>query len=172
MDMKPIKRQLLGEKTSLKYFCSMNRPGLYIFVILLCLTACTKKETETALQYVPTDSASVNTDKGAHVADEATAQAVLDTARLAFSAGGFEKARTLVKSVRTRYPHALNAREDAILLLDSIEIQEAAAKVARLDATGQTETDEATAIERAKAADKVEYFREKLARDIAMRKKH
>ena len=58
------------------------------------------------------------------------------------------------------------------MLIDSIEILEAAARVARMDATGQTETDEATAIERAKAADKVAFFQEKLARDIAARKNH
>ena len=96
----------------------------------------------------------------------------MDTVRLTFKAGGFEKARNKVKSIRTRFPHALNAREDAILLLDSIEMHEAAARVALLDATGRVETDESMAVERAKAADKVQFFSEKLAYDLAARKQH
>ncbi len=150
-------------------------PRILILISILLttfMTACDNPKAETKTtntpQYVQTQS-EVPDKK---VLDEEEAQAVLDTARLALHAGGFETARAKTKSIRTRFPHALNAREDAILLLDSIEIMEAASKVTRLDATGSVETDESIAVERAKAADKVEFFQEKLARDIAARKTH
>ncbi|MBR1838553.1 MAG: hypothetical protein IJ786_03255 [Bacteroidaceae bacterium] len=150
------------------------RYALFFFVNLsLIFTSCTSKsndDTTTATSSAqPTYAVAQPT---AREVQEAAAQAVLDTARIALRANGFEAARSKAQSIRTRFPKALNAREDAILLIDSAEIFEAAARVARLDGTGLVETDEATAIDRAKAADKLEYFHQKLARDIATRHEH
>lgn len=152
----------------------MNRIPTLLTICVLCLVSCSKKDApqnaETTPQYAPQEASPAS----GHTADadETAAAALLDTARIALQAGGFDTARSKARSVKLRFPHALNAREDAILLLDSIEIFEAAAKVARLDATGHVEADEAIAVERAKAADKVEFFQQKLARDIAARKRH
>ena len=123
-------------------------------------------------QYAPAQPENADSKTDERAAEESAAQAVLDTVRLAFRAGDFETARNEVKSIRTRFPHALNSREDAILLLDSIEMYEAADRVAMLDATGRVETDESVAVERAKAADKVQFFSDKLAHDRAARKQH
>lgn len=152
-----------------------NISGLFLFafsISCLLVASCVSKNEDPVPSTVEQPTSSNPQTSKDFSADEETAQAVLDTARLALQAGGFETALSKARSIRSRYPKALNAREDAILLIDSIEMLEAASRVARMDATRQTETDEATAIERAKAADKVAFFQEKLARDIATRKNH
>ncbi|MBQ7634054.1 MAG: hypothetical protein IJS89_00580 [Bacteroidaceae bacterium] len=152
----------------------MNKTAAFILssFLFLFFSACSSNEAVPAPSATSQPTAAENSASAARTAEESAAQALLDTARLALQAGGFETARTKALGIRKQYPQALNAREDAILLLDSIEMFEAAARVARLDATGSVETDEAIAVERAKAADKVEFFQQKLAHDIAARKTH
>ena len=143
-----------------------------VIATIFGLASCgSKQEAAPAPQYTPTPL-TAETKIAARAVDETAAAAVFDTARLAFHAGGYETAARLARSVRQRYPAALNAREDAILLIDSIEMAEAAVRVARLDATGCVDTDEGVAVERAKAADKVAYYQQKLARDLQARKRH
>ncbi len=152
----------------------MKRYFFLLFISLLLITSCGSQgdKSSASPQYAQPQPPAPPTSADTRQREEAAAQAVLDTARLAFNAGGYDAARNMVKNIRTRFPHALNAREDAILLLDSIEMHEAASRVARLDATGRATTDENIAIERAKAADKVAFYSEKLAHDQAARKQH
>ena len=54
---------------------------------------------------------------------EEKGQQVLNEARTAYAEGRFDAARDSILSLRLRYPMALEARRQAILLMDSVEYQ-------------------------------------------------
>ena len=56
---------------------------------------------------------------------EADGQHCLAIARQALSNGDIDNARAYIDTLRANYPTALNAREEGILLLDSIELAQA-----------------------------------------------
>lgn len=56
---------------------------------------------------------------------EADGQHCLTIARQALSNGDIDNARAYIDTLRANYPTALNAREEGILLLDSIELAQA-----------------------------------------------
>lgn len=58
--------------------------------------------------------------------DEQLGQQMLDEARAAYAEGRFETARDSILSLRKRFPKAFEARRQAILLMDSVELQLAA----------------------------------------------
>lgn len=57
--------------------------------------------------------------------DEALARPLLADARRQLEAGDFCGAKATVKTLRKRYPYALNCRKAGILLMDSIELMAA-----------------------------------------------
>lgn len=106
--------------------------------------------------------------------DEAGGSACLAKARAALTAGNFEAAKAAIDSLRTDWPLAFNAREEGILLLDSIEM-----------ANAKADLDSATSRIAAKAFDvdslnfvkeeaeqKIKFYEKKLEHDKANFKKH
>ena len=103
--------------------------------------------------------------------------ACLGKARAALCAGDTKRVKALVDSLRSEYPMALNAREDAILLLDSANLTEAHEEVSTLEGTLQNarltrigrDTVEFNLDE---AREKVRFFEKKISVDKAKKKTH
>ena len=66
---------------------------------------------------------------------EKNAQKMLDDARFALRHGHYTEARDSILSLRAKYPTAIEARKQGILLLDSIELK--AAQDSLKNATGE-----------------------------------
>ncbi len=54
--------------------------------------------------------------------DEEMGEMMLSQARIAYSKGDYDASRDTILSLRKRFPKALGARAQAILLLDSVEL--------------------------------------------------
>jgi hypothetical protein len=57
----------------------------------------------------------------------------LQTARLAFESGNFNRAKTEIDSIKTLYPKAFDARKEGIRLMQQVELKEQQATLAYLD---------------------------------------
>lgn len=64
---------------------------------------------------------------------EAAGQVYLGRARAALAGGRTVEAKSLIDSLRVRQPMALNAREEGILLLDSVNLKEAHSELDSLE---------------------------------------
>lgn len=98
-------------------------------------------------------------------------------ARASLADADYDLARIYIDSLRERCPMALNAREDGILLLDSIELAQAVeqlqqaeffARQSDLDYIARDSAD--TNLDRAMA--KVKFFQKKIGHDLANKKQH
>lgn len=56
------------------------------------------------------------------LADESAGQAALARARQQLATQHYDSARATIRTMRRAHPHALTAREDGILLMDSIDL--------------------------------------------------
>ncbi len=108
---------------------------------------------------------------------ESDGQRWVSLARASLLDADYELARAYVDSLRKKCPMALNAREDAILLLDSIELGEAREQLHQaefmasqtgLNYIARDSVD--TNLDRAQA--KVRFFEKKLENDRANKKQH
>lgn len=63
-------------------------------------------------------------------------EALIEEARKAYRAGEFEVSIELIDSVRKVYPRAMNAREEGILLKDSVELAKVELDLKSLEANG------------------------------------
>lgn len=126
---------------------------LYISGILLAATACTTSD---------------DTEK--------MGQLYLAQARDYLGFERFAEARAAIDSLRANYPRAFNAREEGILLLDSIDLQEArknleeAQKSLALNPSGAEK--DSIEFDKEEAEQKITFFTKKLAHDKANFKKH
>lgn len=106
--------------------------------------------------------------------DEAGGSACLAKARAALAAGDFAGARNEIDSLRTDWPLAFNAREEGILLLDSIEMANAKADLdseASRIAAKAFDVDSLNFVKE-EAAQKIKFYEKKLEHDKANFKKH
>lgn len=108
---------------------------------------------------------------------EAAGQTCLSDARVALSINDFRKAKSCIDRLRKEYPLALNAREEGILLLDSIDLAEA--RVQLKESEQQANRPNLSNIERDtlginldRAQQKVKFFLKKLEHDKAAIKRH
>ena len=108
---------------------------------------------------------------------EAAGQTCLSDARVALSINDFRKAKSCIDRLRKEYPLALNAREEGILLLDSIDLAEA--RVQLKESERQANRPNLSNIERDtlginldRAQQKVKFFLKKLEHDKAAKKRH
>ena len=108
---------------------------------------------------------------------ERQGQRWLDLARASLRDADYPLARTYVDSLRVRCPLALNAREEAIILLDSINLAEACEQLGEADFLArQTGIDYLardsfeTRLDRAQA--KVRFFERKMQYDKEHKEKH
>lgn len=126
---------------------------LYISGILLAATACTTSD---------------DTEK--------MGQQCLAQARDYLGFERFGEARAAIDSLRANYPRAFNAREEGILLLDSIDLLEArknleeAQKSLALNPSGAEK--DSIEFDKEEAEQKITFFTKKLAHDKANFKKH
>lgn len=101
----------------------------------------------------------------------------LSKARTAFSASNFAKARSFVEELREKHPLALNAREEGILLMDSINLFEAKIKVDRslnilMDNSLPENLRDSTLFDKEEAEQRMRFYTKKLEHDKQMAKKH
>ena len=98
-------------------------------------------------------------------------------ARAAFSASNFAKARSLVEELREKHPLALNAREEGILLMDSINLFEAKFKVDSssrilMDNSLPENLRDSTLLDKEEAEQRMRFYTKKLEHDKQEVKKH
>lgn len=107
---------------------------------------------------------------------ESMGQGFLAQARDYLSFARFSEARAAIDSIRIKYPLAFNAREEGILLLDSIDIAQArdmlqkSVKALALGPKGARR--DSVEFDRDESSQKITFYTKKLAHDKANFKKH
>lgn len=87
----------------------------------------------------------------------------------------YSEARTAIDTLRQKYPLALNAREEGILLLDSIEIADASETLTRMNSmpeNAKTHSADSIELSKGEARLKLEFYTKKLAHDKKNFKTH
>lgn len=109
--------------------------------------------------------------------DLAGAQTCLKASRSLLAQNRLVEAKAMIDTLRSRYPMALNEREEGILLLDSIDLQEARMQLDSLNR--KLERPDLTRIGRDSLAfdqdeirQKVRFFLKKIEVDKARKQKH
>lgn len=69
------------------------------------------------------------------LADESAGRAALARARQQLATQHYDSARATIRTMRRAHPHALTAREDGILLMDSIDIAATRTAIDQLEKT-------------------------------------
>ena len=100
---------------------------------------------------------------------EQEAQGRLSQARAQLSQGAYSKARATVEQMRQDCYLALEARRQGILLMDSIDLADSKALLARVDSAMHTGVDSIGKGEFDEACRKVEFYERKLKHDTAQR---
>ena len=96
---------------------------------------------------------------------EKDAAVCMKNAREQFAAGNFEQARETIVQMREKFPQAITARKQAILLMDSVELEEAREELAHTDSLLRTQSvGNADILD--EACKKVEFYGRKLKHDI------
>ncbi len=96
---------------------------------------------------------------------EKDAAVCMKNAREQFAAGNFEQARETIVQMREKFPQAITARKQAILLMDSVELEEAREELAHTDSLLRTQAvGNADMLD--EACKKVEFYGRKLKHDI------
>lgn len=105
---------------------------------------------------------------------EQTGQMLLAEARAALASGNFEKARSQVEKMRKECTLALNAREEGILLMDSIDLKQAVQQLQRTDSLQLKHPDNAHLLQQSieDLSQKVKFYKRKLEHDKQNRRKH
>jgi len=159
----------------------MNKPQVYSTLSTTVTTAITRIAAVAAIICIIAAGLGINTScsSGEPSAEEIEerGQMWLRKARIALADGDFGLARIFVDSLRERTPMALNAREEGIVLLDSIELAEAIDELHRakfianqsgLDYIAKDSLD--TKLDRVMM--KVKFFEKKIRHDQANMKQH
>ena len=121
--------------------------------------------------------ASCNGKENASATPEQQGQLWLAKARAALRGSDFAEARAAIDSLRHLCAEALNAREEGILLLDSIDLAEARSQLAEAERLAARQDLDIYARDSAdtrldRAATKVRFYEKKLTNDIAHRQRH
>lgn len=107
--------------------------------------------------------------------DESGGYECLSKARKELSVNNYDKARTLIDTLRANFPLAFNAREEGILLLDSIEISNAQSDLEKATAAltlASISNSDSLRFSKEEAEQKIKFFTKKLKHDRANFKKH
>ncbi len=106
------------------------------------------------------------------------AYALLQESRMALEKGDYVAAKACIDSMRAKFPTALNAREDGIILLDSINIAESKVELQVMEDEIQKIVNpdrfvkDSIDIAHDEAIQKVKFFERKLQHDIKNKAKH
>lgn len=108
---------------------------------------------------------------------EAQGQEYLKRARISLQNGAMKEAKALIDSLRMRCPMALNAREDGILLLDSINLLESRRELDSLERYLETATltrigKDTMDFKQDELRQKVRFFETKIRHDLQKKTKH
>lgn len=108
---------------------------------------------------------------------EAGGQALLAEARGFLSTNNYAAAKGCIEKMRKQFPLALNAREEGILLLDSINLAEARVQLEgwkeKMQQPGLSRISKDTMdFNRDEALQKVRFFEKKIIHDKAAKKQH
>ena len=109
--------------------------------------------------------------------DQQAASCLRDS-RMALSAGDYVKAKSYIDTLRLKYPTALNAREEGILLLDSINIKESKKELEEMEKK-ISGIENPTPVQKDtldfyydEAKEKVRFFERKLQHDLQNKESH
>lgn len=99
---------------------------------------------------------------------------MLAEARRALASADFETARNRVKLMRQECTLALNAREEGILLMDSIDLKQAIKQLEQTDSLQLAHPDNAHLLQQniEDLSQKIKFYKRKLEHDKQNRKKH
>lgn len=105
---------------------------------------------------------------------EQRGQQLLAEARRALASADFETAREQVKLMRRECTLALNAREEGILLMDSIDLKQAVKQLEQTDSLQLAHPDNAHLLQQSieDLSQKIKFYKRKLEHDKQNRKKH
>lgn len=129
--------------------------NLFFVICALCtvsFVSCKKDDASASEQASQKDEIQASQHR---MEDESRARNYLDRARAEMNAGNYDAARQAIKEMRDSCYLALEARENGILLLDSIELMHAQ--------NDNSKSDKET---------RVEFYQKKLEYDLMAQKKH
>ncbi|MBQ0021185.1 MAG: hypothetical protein KBT39_11785 [Bacteroidales bacterium] len=137
----------------------------YIIIAFACVVmqACNKdaKKGDAGVDETPSSEVSAT----GHELDVVNGQRVLAQARSLCQSGRLDEARDSIMSLRTNYPYAIDARRQAILLLDSVELFAATDSLATLEQTHSQQSVPNYGAEHERLDMKVQFFMHKLQND-------
>ena len=135
-------------------------------IVLSLLTVC---------NYSCSDDKKKSTMSDERIEMEEEGQLCLTSARIALDKEDFDAARTDIERMRKEFPLALNAREEGILLMDSINLLEAEANIKKLDELMREKKNlnqDSLKIEFEDLLQKAKFYKRKLAHDLQNKKTH
>lgn len=135
----------------------MKCPFLSILTILcITLSACSSKKAEDT----KTEAYSENRTKM-----EAEAQQMLTAARECLAQSEFAEAKATIQKMRKKCYLALDAREQGILLMDSIDLATAQHELSNMDSLMRAGIDSITQEDFEEACRKVQFYKQKIQHD-------
>lgn len=105
---------------------------------------------------------------------EEKAQICLKEARAALGNADYATARAKVNEIRDQYSLALNAREEAILFMDSVDLQQATADLQRTNSLIRTRPEASDSLKAAahELSQKIRFYLRKLEHDKQNKQEH
>lgn len=130
-------------------------------VCLLCLAGCQKVNKKAGWSKARTEM-------------EAQAQVCLKDARAALERADYTTARAKVEEIRSQYNLALNAREEAILFMDSVDMRQATQELQRVNQLIHTQPENQDSLKAAadELSQKIKFYLRKLEHDKKNRQEH
>ena len=130
-------------------------------VCLLCLAGCQNYNKKAGWSKARTEM-------------EAQAQVCLKDARAALERADYTTARAKVEEIRSQYNLALNAREEAILFMDSVDMRQATQELQRVNQLIHTQPENQDSLKAAadELSQKIKFYLRKLEHDKKNRQEH
>lgn len=132
--------------------------SFFSILTILCITvsSCNSKKSQEA----QTEEYSENRTKM-----EAKAQQMLSAARESLAQSDFSKAKATIQQMRKDCYLALNAREQGILLMDSIDLAISQHELSNLDSLMRAGIDSITQDDFEEACQKIQFYKQKIQHD-------
>lgn len=130
-------------------------------VCLLCLAGCQNDNKKAGWSKARTEM-------------EVQAQVCLKDARAALERADYTTARAKVEEIRSQYNLALNAREEAILFMDSVDMRQATQELQRVNQLIHTQPENQDSLKAVadELSQKIKFYLRKLEHDKKNRQEH